>query len=78
MLAARQVGGLDVCLVYDHASHWKPLNRYTLHSCSRYLTNMLMLHWGGGGGGNLRRVLQRGTAPTEQRSSNYVSAGHLK
>ena len=29
-------------LIYDHASRWKPLKRYTLHSCSHYLT-MLML-----------------------------------
>ena len=45
MLAARSVGGLGFCLVYDHASRRKPLNRYALHSCSHYLT-MLMLHGG--------------------------------
>ena len=38
MLAARSVGGLDFCLVNDHASRWKPLNRYTRHFGSRYLT----------------------------------------
>ena len=43
MLAARSVGGLGFCLVYDHASRRKPLNRYTHHFCSRYLI-MLMLH----------------------------------
>ena len=43
MLAARSVGGLGFCLVYDHASCQKPLNRYTHHFCRRYLI-MLMLH----------------------------------
>ena len=37
MLAARSVGGLGFCLVYDHASRRKPLNRYTHHFCSTYM-----------------------------------------
>ena len=33
------------CLVYDNASRWKPLNRYTLHSCSQYLTMLMSRGW---------------------------------
>ena len=35
----------EICRVYDHASHWKPLNRYTLHSCSHYLTMLMLRGW---------------------------------
>ena len=38
-------GGKGFCLVYDHASQWKPLNRYTLHSCSHYLTMLMLRGW---------------------------------
>ena len=52
------------------------LNRYTLQSCSYYLT-MLMLR-GGGGVGDLRGVLLRVTPPIEARNSNYITEEHLK
>ena len=42
MQAAKSVGGYGFCLVYDDASCWKPLNRYTIHSCNHYLTMLVM------------------------------------
>ena len=46
-LCTSEIAGLvkGFCLVYDHASSWKRLDRYTLHSYSHYLT-MLMLRGG--------------------------------
>ena len=46
MLAARSVGGLGFCLVYDRASRRKPLNRYTHHFCSRYLIMLMLISEG--------------------------------
>ena len=41
--------------------------RYTLHSCSHYLT-MLIMH-----SGKSEKGVERATATTEPRSSNYIT-----
>ena len=73
MWVAKSVVDLGSHLRYEHASHWKPLSKYTTHSCSGHLTICwCCLGW------NIRRMLQRAPASIKSCSSNYTwNAFHL-
>ena len=43
MWVAKSVVGLSSYLGYEHALRWKLLNKYITHSCSHYLTMLMLL-----------------------------------